>query len=317
MLGSRLAASPLREDPSTAPRTASSSRSRSAATRVRSPSALFGRELHRPGHADGAGDVGGSRAQTILLTTAMDHRRQPDRRPPVADPQRAHTLGSVELVRRQGEQIDIELADIHRDLADGLGGVAVQRARPARGRARPPRATGWMVPVSLLASIRETRTVSSRRAASSSSSRTRPRSSTPTRLISQPRRCSAANGSSTEACSVAWLMMCRPRSSSASAAPTSARLLASVAPAVNTTSLAADRREAVDGGPGALERRRRITAGPVIPGRRIGEGPGHEGQHGLDDPRIAGSRGVAVEIDQIMGHHGDHLTRAVPKPELR
>jgi hypothetical protein len=73
-------------------------------------------------------------------------------------------------------------------------------------------------------------------AAATSSGDTRPRRSTPSRVISQPSRSSRLQVSSTDLCSVTWVTTWRPASRYASATPLIARLFASVAPAVKTTS---------------------------------------------------------------------------------
>ena len=101
--------------------------------RVRSPSPSFAAISMRPRHPDGPRDVGGSGAETALLTAAENDGCEPNRRSSVADPQRTDTLRPIELVRRGGEEIDIEFGDIHRDLADGLGGVAVNESTARTG----------------------------------------------------------------------------------------------------------------------------------------------------------------------------------------
>jgi hypothetical protein len=100
----------------------------------------------------------------------------------------------------------------------------------------PIAATGWIVPISLLACISDTSAVSGRIAARSASRSTRPRPSTPSTVTSQPSCSRYFIGSSTALCSVAQVIRCLPLSRYMRAAPRIARLFDSVAPEVNTIS---------------------------------------------------------------------------------
>ena len=72
---------------------------------------------------------------------------------PVADNQGAAAQRATKLVRRDGQQIDAEEPEIDRDLAESLNRIAVnERCRGAAASATTSR-TGWMMPVSLLASM--------------------------------------------------------------------------------------------------------------------------------------------------------------------
>ncbi len=96
--------------------------------------------------------------------------------------------------------------------------------------------TGWMVPTSPTAIITETRIVSSRIAASTSSGFTNPSASTGRLVTSKPRRSRYLSGVMTERCSTTDEMMCLPLDRDFSATPFRAMLLASVAPEVKTIS---------------------------------------------------------------------------------
>ncbi|MEU8403492.1 hypothetical protein AB0C28_50660 [Nonomuraea sp. NPDC048892] len=72
-----------------------------------------------------------------------------------------------------GEQVDAQRLDVDADLADGLGGVAVQQ-RPVLAGEGARSAIGCRAPVSLLAAITDTSTVSSSMAAASAAGSTSP-----------------------------------------------------------------------------------------------------------------------------------------------
>ena len=107
---------------------------------------------------------------TMPATFSVPARRLRSCLPPVSsgmqshaapDPQRADALRSVELVRRDRQQVHAERLDVDRDLAGGLHGVGVKQ-RAARSRAiAASSAIGWMVPISLLACMTDTSAVSS------------------------------------------------------------------------------------------------------------------------------------------------------------
>ncbi len=82
--------------------------------------------------ADDAEDVFRARAKTVLVPRPMHEFLQPRAGP---DIQGADALGSVELVTGNRQEVDPELADIDGNLADRLGGVAVEKdAGPMRDR---------------------------------------------------------------------------------------------------------------------------------------------------------------------------------------
>jgi len=103
-----------------------------------------------------------------------------------------------------------------------------------RARARRPISrTGWTVPISPLAAMIETSTVSSRMARATASGSTRPSASTLTYVIVQPRFSRSRHESISEMCSIAEVTTCRPGARWAN--PLMARLFASVALAVKIT----------------------------------------------------------------------------------
>lgn len=97
--------------------------------------------------------------------------------------------------------------------------------------------TGCKVPISLFAAMTETKIVSSRRAASTASGCIFPKGSGLTFDNSNPSYLAKySNGRSTDGCSMAEVTKCRPRPFKARAVPNTARLLASVPPAVKMIS---------------------------------------------------------------------------------
>ena len=97
-------------------------------------------------------------------------------------------------------------------------------------------AIGCSTPISLLASITLTSTVSSVSARSIDSGLTRPSPSGATSVTWAPASASRRHGSSTARCSVATVTMCGGRPAAAATAPFSARLFDSVAPLVKQIS---------------------------------------------------------------------------------
>ncbi len=98
-------------------------------------------------------------------------------------------------------------------------------------------AIGWIVPISLFASITDTRAVSRSITARSRSGSTTPVRSTGSSDVRQPRRARALQVLSTASCSMALAIRWRrPDASRASAAPRMAKLSDSVPPLVNTIS---------------------------------------------------------------------------------
>ncbi len=109
---------------------------------------------------------------------------------------------------------------------------------PAARVMRASSSMGWTTPVSLLACITETSTVSGRSAARSRSGSSRPSRSTSRSVTSKPSRSSARSESSTALCSVRQETRWRPLARWNRATPFSARLSDSVAPLVKTSSRA-------------------------------------------------------------------------------
>ena len=79
---------------------------------------------------DRDGDALGPCAQAAFLTTAADKGMQGDA---VSDVESGDALGRAHLVPDDGEQVDAEVVDVDRDLADRLRGVAVQQDAVAAG----------------------------------------------------------------------------------------------------------------------------------------------------------------------------------------
>ena len=84
--------------------------------------ALGRRETQRRRQADGAGDVLRAGAAVPFLRAADDLRRE---RRAAAHVQRADTLRAVDLVRGDGEQVDVERIDAEVERARGLYSVGV------------------------------------------------------------------------------------------------------------------------------------------------------------------------------------------------
>jgi len=96
-------------------------------------------------------------------------------------------------------------------------------------------ATGWIVPVSLFASITLTRAVSGRSAARRSAGETRPSRSTGRIVRAWPRRSRARHVASTAGCSTALVTRCAGCSIAPPNRPKIARLQASEPPDVKTS----------------------------------------------------------------------------------
>ena len=101
----------------------------------------------------------------------------------------------------------------------------------------PIAAMSWIVPISLFANMTEIRIVLSVIAFLTSSTSTRPFGCTGTYVTASPCRSSRLQVSSPARCSIAVVTMWFPFSRYISATPFNARLIASVPPDVNTTSL--------------------------------------------------------------------------------
>lgn len=67
----------------------------------------------------------GATPETALLASPVDDGLEPDTRPP-ADVSRAYSLGTVDLVARNAEDVNVHVVDVNRDLADSLGSVRVE-----------------------------------------------------------------------------------------------------------------------------------------------------------------------------------------------
>eukprot|EP00038_Savillea_parva_P006327 m.162992 g.162992 ORF g.162992 m.162992 type:complete len:304 (-) comp12259_c0_seq1:573-1484(-) len=67
----------------------------------------------------------GPATHATLLPAARDERLEADARA-ASHVQRTHALGAVNLVTRDGHEINVHVIDIDRNLADGLGGVRVE-----------------------------------------------------------------------------------------------------------------------------------------------------------------------------------------------
>jgi hypothetical protein len=89
--------------------------------------------------------------------------------------ERTDPLGRLKLMPRHRQQVHAEGVHIDRHLAHRLGGVGMHPRRPQRAR-RARAATGWIVPISLLANIPLTTAVRSSMRRSAAPSRTTPRS---------------------------------------------------------------------------------------------------------------------------------------------
>lgn len=79
---------------------------------------------------DGQGDVFGAGAEAAFLATAVDQRFQPHPRPHVQGPD---TLGGIQFMSDDREQIHAQLVGIHRQFAERLGRVGVNEHATASG----------------------------------------------------------------------------------------------------------------------------------------------------------------------------------------
>ena len=234
VLGTRASRAPLTSVFGTADRIPFSRRSRSADRRSASTSIFcIARRAATPiPIAPGTFSVPARRFRSCLPPL-----RNGDRRTPRFDPQRADALRTVELVRRDGEQIDAERAHVHRNLARALHGVGVEQ-RPARVGDRGElgdrlNRADFVVRVH----DRDERGVVGHRLAQRGRARRCRSASSGSTVVRHPRFASALKVLSTASCSMPDVMRClRPVTSSASAAPRIAKLSASVPPLVKTIS---------------------------------------------------------------------------------
>ncbi len=212
-------------------------------------------------------------------------------------PQRRGAERAVELVRAERQVVDPERLDVDRDLARRLHRVAEHRDAAAPAARAPPRPPAGSVPISLLASIRQTsaRVGAQRGADSRSRSPRRPRPGATT-VTSMP--------DCREACQrVADRRDARAprppggrgrRRAAADVADTA--LLASVPEAVKTISARAGAEQRA---PPATAPPRPPRAPPVRSGgrRRVAPALAEPGQHRLAHPRVERGGGVVVEVD--------------------
>ena len=155
-------------------------------------------------------------------------------------------------------------------------------------------ASGWIVPISLLACMIDTRAVAGVSAASSVSGDTMPRLSTGSSVVLQPRRASAFRVLRTASCSMALATSCR-RAPAASATPRIARLSASVPPLVKMIScgrapIRSANRAARDVEPGLRRLSERVYA------RRVAELAAQDRDGGLEHRRLERRRRIVVEV---------------------
>ena len=191
---------------------------------VRLRRALVECQLRRGPEPDDGGHIFGAGAAIPFLLATGRLRREARAAP---DPERPDALGAVELVGREREQIDVKRVNIDRQLPTDWTASVWKRAPRARA-SRARSATGWMVPISLLACITETSAVSSVIASATRSGVTTPLASTPTSVVVHPCFESAFRVCSTASCSIALATRWRrPAPARATAAPRIARLSAS------------------------------------------------------------------------------------------
>ena len=109
-----------------------------------------------------------------------------EKRDPFPDVERSRSLRPVHLVGREGQEIDAERPNVHRDLPDRLHGIRMENDASCPRRRGDSAATGWTVPTSLFASMIDATTVSARSAATASAGSKRPFRSTGRKVIGSP-----------------------------------------------------------------------------------------------------------------------------------
>ncbi len=172
--------------------------------------------------------------------------------------QRADALRTVELVPGQREQVHAEPLDI-RLILPAACVASVCTSTPYSLAIALTLSIGWSVPISLFATMSETRTVSLRKLLRRSSRSICPASSTPRYVTAPTRLFERAEGLRTAGCSVVQEMMW-PGRSCAAASPRSARLFASVAPLVKMISAGRAPNERCDLASSSLDSRPRPVA---------------------------------------------------------
>ena len=152
VLGNRSASSANTTSPGGLPE-AASSRARKPSSRLASRCRPAMRRLGGRAEAGDARDILGARPGAPLLPAAAQQRLETCK--PLGQHQRADTLGAADLVRRQRQQVGASRSEIERNLAERLDRIDMQQ--PAGLMDQPAAsATGWIAPVSLLASMIET-----------------------------------------------------------------------------------------------------------------------------------------------------------------
>ena len=117
--------------------------------------------LGRLAEPDDGGHVERARAIAALVAAAVDQRLEVDRRIPFRHIERADPFRAVHLVRAQRDEIDAERLTSSGTIARRLHRIAVKQARRARSRSSAISASGCSTPISLLAAITLTSSVSS------------------------------------------------------------------------------------------------------------------------------------------------------------
>ena len=111
------------------------------------------RSRGRRGEPGDARQVFGAGAAAALLAAAAQQRRELDI---AGDDQRADAGRAADLVRRQGDEIGADLGDVERRSCRRACTASQWKSAPCACAIAAISATGWITPVSLLASITET-----------------------------------------------------------------------------------------------------------------------------------------------------------------
>ena len=86
---------------------------------------LFGGDSAGLAETDGEGSSDGTAAKTTLLTTSGQERDETDSGT-ATDIESTNTLGSVDLVSTDAQQINVHLCHVNGDLTDGLGSIGME-----------------------------------------------------------------------------------------------------------------------------------------------------------------------------------------------